>query len=100
LSGCVIAADLPTEHEEALERFTIKLKPSWGIERIEEEIGRYLANPERLHQMAVDGLTYARQHLTSTKKVSDVIRMADAYNAGARGYDCMSSFPEPMVLIS
>lgn len=66
LSGCVIAADLPTEHEEALERFTIKLKPSWGIDRIREEIDKYLAQPANLHQMALDGLIYARQHLTTT----------------------------------
>lgn len=62
----MIAGDLPTEHEEALERFTIKLKPSWDIGRIEQEINKYLAQPEKLHQMAVDGVVYARQHLTST----------------------------------
>jgi hypothetical protein len=66
LSGCVIAGDLPTEHEEALERFVIKLKPSWTIQRIREEIDKYLAQPARLHQMALDGLAYARRHLTAT----------------------------------
>lgn len=62
----MIAGDLPTEHEEALEKFTIKLKPSWKIERIKEEIDKYLAQPAKLHQMALDGLIYARQHLTAT----------------------------------
>lgn len=66
LSGCVIAGDLPTEHEEDLERFVIKLKPSWSIERIEEEIQKYLDQPDKLHQMALDGMIYARQHLTTT----------------------------------
>lgn len=66
LSGCVIAGDIPTEHEEALEKFTILLKPSWTIERIHEEIQSYLDQPEKLHQMAVDGLVYARKHLTTT----------------------------------
>jgi hypothetical protein len=66
LSGCVIAGDLPTEHEEDLERFVIKLKPSWSIERIEEEIQKFLDQPDKLHQMALDGMIYARQHLTTT----------------------------------
>ncbi|ORY34796.1 hypothetical protein BCR39DRAFT_461978 [Naematelia encephala] len=86
LSGCVIAADLPTEHEEALERFTIPLKPSWGIEKIHAEIERYLAMPEKLHQMSMDGFIYARRHLTTTRKVSDVLDMAQAYREGVRGY--------------
>lgn len=28
------------------------------------------------------------KHLIISKKVTDVIRMADAHNAGIRGYDC------------
>jgi hypothetical protein len=66
LSGCVIAADIPTEHEEALRHFVIPLKPTWEIERIHQEINGYLADPERLHQMAMDGFAYARRYLTTT----------------------------------
>lgn len=44
----------------------IKLKPSWSIERIEEEIQKFLDQPDTLHQMALDGMIYARQHLTTT----------------------------------
>lgn len=65
LSGCVIAGDLHTEHEEALEGFTIQLKPTWDIERIHQELEKYLADEDRLHQMAVDGFVYARSHLTA-----------------------------------
>jgi hypothetical protein len=62
----VVASDLPTEHEDALAGFVIVLKPTWGIERIHEELQWYLDRPEVLHQMAVDGLIYARKQLTST----------------------------------
>lgn len=92
LSGCVVAADLATEHEEAMGKFVIKLHPKWKIERIEQELNEHLADPQRLHQMALDGFAYARQHLTTTGKVMDVLRMADAHNAGARGYDHAFSF--------
>ncbi|EIW71580.1 hypothetical protein TREMEDRAFT_27838 [Tremella mesenterica DSM 1558] len=92
LSGCVVAADLPTEQESALKRFTIPLKPSWPIERIDEELRRYLDRPERLHQMALDAFAYARKELTTTRKISDVLDMADAYRAGVRGYEHPHSF--------
>jgi hypothetical protein len=66
LSGCVVAGDIPTEHEEALSRFMIPLQASWSIDRIEAQIKTYLAEPERLHQMAIDAFIYARSHLTTT----------------------------------
>ena len=66
LSGCVIAADLPTEQEEALSDFIIQLEPEWSMERIMEEIEGYLARPEELHRMSLEGMAYARQHLTTT----------------------------------
>ena len=66
LSGCVVAADLPTEHEEALRGVIIPLEPTWDFERIEEELQSYLAQPERLHQMAMDAFAYARRYLTTT----------------------------------
>jgi hypothetical protein len=66
LSGCVIAGDIPTEHEGPLSKFMIKLQPSWNIERIEMEIQKYLDNPEKLQQMALEGFIYARSYLTST----------------------------------
>lgn len=87
LSGCVLATDLPTEHEEALSKFTIPLEPSWDIEQIERQVQKYLDDPARLHQMALDAFAYARQHLTTTSKISSVLAMADSYRAGARGYD-------------
>jgi hypothetical protein len=92
LSGCVIASDLPTEHEEAMGEFVIRLEPTWNIERIELEINTYLDQPQRLHQMALDGFAYARRHLTTTAKISDMLRLADAHRAGARGYDHAHSF--------
>lgn len=95
LSGCVIASDLPTEHEEAMEAFTIRLHPSWKIERIEEEINKYLAQPEKLQQMALDAFAYARRHLTTTAKVTDMLRLAEAHRSGARGYDRESSQGSP-----
>ncbi len=55
---------LPTEHEEALRGFTIELKPTWGIEWDHLELEKYLADPQRLHQMAMDAFVYARQQLT------------------------------------
>lgn len=66
LSGCVVAADLPTEHEEALSRFVIPLQPDWPIGRIESQLKEYLATPERLEQMSVDAFVYARKYLTTT----------------------------------
>jgi len=62
----VIAADIPTEHEEALSKFVIPLKPTWDIEKIHEVLEGYLLDQERLHQMAMDGFAYARKHLTTT----------------------------------
>ena len=104
LSGCIVAADLPTEHEEALREFIIPLKRTWDIDRIHAEIQSYLARPDRLHQMAMDAFVYARQHLTTTcvlvqdnadegnrNKVSHVLRMADDYRRGVRGYECECS---------
>jgi hypothetical protein len=88
MSGCVVAGDLPTEHEEALTPVTIRLQPTWPIERINEEINAYLAQPERLHQMAIDAFAYARKHLSTTSKVSDMLRLVDLHRAGHRGYDC------------
>lgn len=87
LSGCVVAGDLPTEHEEELEKFTIKLEPGWKIERIHWELEKYLAQPEKLHQMALDGFAYAREHLTGTSKITDMLRLVDSHRAGHRGYD-------------
>lgn len=66
LSGCVIAADLPTEHESALRSFIIPLQPSWGIKQIEAQIRAYLARPDEMHRMAMEGFVYARSHLTTT----------------------------------
>jgi hypothetical protein len=66
----VIAADIPTEHEEALGRFIIPLKPSWEMDKIHRVLEEYLADPGRLQQMAMDGFAYARQHLTTTWAIS------------------------------
>ncbi|BEI83334.1 hypothetical protein CcaverHIS002_0312020 [Cutaneotrichosporon cavernicola] len=92
LSGCVIASDLPTEHEEAMMGLVIRLEPTWDIERIEAEINKYLAQPEVLHQMALDGFAYARRHLTTTAKISDMLRLVEAHRSGVRGYDHAHSF--------
>ncbi|WVQ95996.1 hypothetical protein IAU59_003096 [Kwoniella sp. CBS 9459] len=87
LSGCVIAADLPTEHEEALSKFVIPLKTTWNIEKINAALRYHLDRPELLQQMAMDGLVYARQHLTTTNKVTHLLQMADHYRQGSRGYE-------------
>lgn len=90
LSGCVVAADLPTEQEGDLSRFMIQLSPTWSFERIEQELQSHLQQPEKLQQMAVDGFLYAREHLTTMAKLSSLVRMVDAYRDGVRGYDCES----------
>ncbi|WWD20263.1 hypothetical protein CI109_104739 [Kwoniella shandongensis] len=87
LSGCVVAADIPTEQEEALSKFVIPLKTTWKIEQINEALKYYLDRPEVLQQMAMDGLVYARQHLTTTNKISHIMEMADHYRQGSRGYE-------------
>lgn len=92
LSGCVVATDLPTEHEEALAGFTIPLRPTWNIEQIEAQMERYLAQPEKLHQMALDAFAYARKHLTTTSKITDMLALVDEHRAGQRGYAHTHSF--------
>lgn len=87
LSGCVVAGDLPTEHEQVLSNFVIPLEPTWDIDRIHAQINTYLADPARLHQMALDGFAYARKHLSTTSKLSGMLRLVDAHRAGFRGYD-------------
>ncbi|WWC65775.1 uncharacterized protein I303_108397 [Kwoniella dejecticola CBS 10117] len=87
LSGCVVASDLPTEHEEALSKFVITLKSTWNIEKINEVLNHYLERDELLQQMAMDGFIWARQHMTTTNKVSHLMQMADHYRAGSRGYE-------------
>ena len=66
LSGCVIAADLPTEHEEHLGNFVIRLEQHWDIEQIAKQIQSYLDQPDLLERMALEGFAYARSHLTTT----------------------------------
>jgi hypothetical protein len=66
LSGCVIAADLPTEHEENLGNFVIRLEQHWGVEEIAKQIQTYLDQPDLLERMALEGFAYARSHLTTT----------------------------------
>lgn len=62
----MVAGDIPTEHEEPLSKFMIRLQPSWKIDKIENELRKYLADPDRLEQMAIDGFIYARRYLTTT----------------------------------
>lgn len=78
LSGCVVvschqaawtnhqAGDLPTEHETALSKFMIVLKPSWDIERINREIQWHLDRPEVMQRKALEAFAYARRYLTNT----------------------------------
>ena len=60
----------------------IHLHPSWKIDRIEEELRTYLADPERLQQMAIEGFIYARRYLTSTY-VSSSVLLRHEYITGA-----------------
>lgn len=83
----MVAADLPTEREESLSDFLIILDPSWTFEQIERHIGTFLAEPERLEQMAMDAFAFARRELTTTNKIDNVLRMAHNYRNGIRGYD-------------
>lgn len=92
LSGCVIAGDLPTEHEDALSDVVIRLDPNWSFERISEEIERALADPDELRRKALLGFAYARRYLTITHKFSSLLRVADRYREGARGYDLTFPF--------
>lgn len=92
LSGCVIAGDLPTEHEDELSEFVIRLDPSWPFERVSAEIERALADPDELRRKSLLGFAYARRYLTNTHKISLLVRMADQYRAGKRGYDLPFGF--------
>ncbi|EJU06056.1 hypothetical protein DACRYDRAFT_73322 [Dacryopinax primogenitus] len=92
LSGCVVAADLPTEQEGDIREFMIELKASWPIERINAVIRQELANPDALRQKALLGFAYARQQLTNLAKVSNIIDLADRYRRGERGYDMQLGF--------
>lgn len=62
----MIAADLPTEHEEHLGSFVIRLEQHWDIEQIAKQIQSYLDQPDLLEHMALEGFAYARSHLTTT----------------------------------
>lgn len=92
LSGCVIAGDLPTEHEEALSKFVIHLSPSWDIDQIEAVIKESLAQPEMLKQKAMLAFAFARKYLTNTNKITDMMRLVDKHRNGARGYDLPHGF--------
>ncbi|WWC92732.1 uncharacterized protein L201_007691 [Kwoniella dendrophila CBS 6074] len=87
LSGCVVASDLPTEHEESLSKFIIPLKSTWSIEKINEMLNYYLERDDLLQQMALDGFIWARQHMTTTNKITHLLEMADHYRQGSRGYE-------------
>lgn len=88
LSGCVVAGDIPTEHEEALSKFVIRLHPDWKIEQIDEALEQALDDPDELQRKAFLAFAYARKYLTNTRKISDMLKLVDDYNDGSRGYDC------------
>jgi hypothetical protein len=66
LSGCVVAGDIPTEHEEALGKFMIKLHPDNTIEEIDEILKTALLDEEELKRKAFLGFAFARKYLTNT----------------------------------
>jgi hypothetical protein len=66
LSGCVVAGDIPTEHEEALDKFVIKLHPDATIEQIDEILKNALLDEEELKRKAFLAFAYARKYLTFT----------------------------------
>ncbi|KAJ9119301.1 hypothetical protein QFC24_005772 [Naganishia onofrii] len=88
LSGCVVAGDIPTEHEDMLSEFMIELKASWDIEqRINMELAKHLQDDRELERKAMLGFAYARKHFTNTNKITEMLRLVDRYTQGARGYD-------------
>ena len=66
LSGCVVAGDIPTEHEEALEKFMIKLHPDNTIEEVNDILKTALLDEEELKRKAFLGFAFARKFLTNT----------------------------------
>lgn len=75
LSGCVVAGDIPTEHEEALEKFMIKLHPDATIEEIDEILENALLDEEELKRKAFLGFAYARKYLTNTSVAISLTRL-------------------------
>lgn len=86
LSGCVIASDLPNDHDTVLKKNIIELKLNSTIEEINESIKEALLDEQELKRKASVLLRYARQHLTSTRELDLMIESADRYRNGERGY--------------
>lgn len=66
LSGCVVAGDIPTEHEDALSEFMIPLHPDSTIAEIDQILEDALKDEEELKRKAFLGFAYARKHLTNS----------------------------------
>ncbi|EGG00690.1 uncharacterized protein MELLADRAFT_111563 [Melampsora larici-populina 98AG31] len=86
LSGCVIASDLPNDHDTILKNNIIELKLNSTIEEINKAIKAALLDETELKRKASVLLRYARQHLTSTRELDLMIESADRYRNGERGY--------------
>ncbi|KAH9811265.1 hypothetical protein DFH28DRAFT_901275 [Melampsora americana] len=91
LSGCVIASDLPNDHDTIMKNNIIELRLNSTIEEINEAIKEALLDENELKRKATVLLRYARQHLTSTRELDLIIESADRYRNGERGY----WFPTP-----
>ncbi|KAG0150013.1 hypothetical protein CROQUDRAFT_39100 [Cronartium quercuum f. sp. fusiforme G11] len=86
LSGCVIASDLPADHDQILKNNIIQLELNATIEEIDQVIKHALLDEKELQRKAVTLLRYARQHLTSTRELDLIIEIAERYRSGERGY--------------
>lgn len=75
---------VPTEQEPNLRDFMIVLRPQASFEEINTIIYRALEDPLELQRKALAAFAYAREYLTNTRKVDNVIRDVIAYKAVSR----------------
>ncbi|KAL7005668.1 hypothetical protein EMMF5_004750 [Cystobasidiomycetes sp. EMM_F5] len=86
LTGCVIAGEIPDEHQEILRPNMVELKASWPMSRINAILREALADPAELQRKASTMFAYASQHWTSLHEMDNILDLAERYRAGERGY--------------
>ncbi|KAJ3320535.1 hypothetical protein HDU76_000276 [Blyttiomyces sp. JEL0837] len=86
LSGCVVAADIPIEMESMFQDVVIPLRADMTAIEIQEALGPYLNDTEKLTWMAVEAFKRARGSWTCRNKVERLLEGAARVKRGERGY--------------
>eukprot|EP00276_Gloeochaete_wittrockiana_P002406 CAMPEP_0184671896 /NCGR_PEP_ID=MMETSP0308-20130426/85777_1 /TAXON_ID=38269 /ORGANISM="Gloeochaete witrockiana, Strain SAG 46.84" /LENGTH=522 /DNA_ID=CAMNT_0027119117 /DNA_START=107 /DNA_END=1675 /DNA_ORIENTATION=+ len=86
LSGCVVASDLPYELEEELRDVVIQLHVNDTDDVIERKLFEALLDPVELRRKASKAMAIAHRQFTCHSKIERLLRYADEYNSGFRGY--------------